>query len=229
MICDDFGKALQGLGFTDTVRAGEMEIRGESSSENPRVINGRIKISHFIVKDLPVLALLLNATSPFGIIGLMTDSVDFDRLTGNFQWEGDKVRLDHVNASGSAIGINIEGNTNLSSGAANLSGTIVPFSMVNRLLGYIPIIGDLITGGKGQGFLAVAYKINGNLSNPNISVNPISLLTPDLSVIYSLVATTTMWMRSRMPRVKQRPPRPQWLIRAMNHAPRHTPISTNAD
>ena len=178
MLCDDFGKALQGLGFTNTVRDGNMEIRGESTPENPRVINGTIKIDHFLVKDLPVLALLLNATSPFGIIGIMTDSVDFDKLNGNFQWEGDKVRLEQVNASGSAIGINIEGNTDINTGAATLNGTIVPFSMVNRFIGYIPIIGDLITGGEGQGVLAVAYKISGNLSNPKISVNPVSLLTP---------------------------------------------------
>ena len=108
----------------------------------------------------------------------MTDSVDFDKLTGNFQWEGDKIKLSQVNASGSAIGINISGNVDVHSADANLHGTIVPFSMVNRIIGYIPLIGDLITGGEGQGVLAVAYKIGGTLSNPKISVNPVSLLTP---------------------------------------------------
>jgi hypothetical protein len=49
---------------------------------------------------------------------------------------------------------------------------------VNRILGEIPILGPILVGGKGEGIVAVVYGINGPLSDPRVSVNPLSVLTP---------------------------------------------------
>jgi hypothetical protein len=176
--CDDFGKMMKGLGLTDTVREGEVDIEGVSAADNPRVIEGTAKIGSFSVGQLPVLMQLLNATSPFGFVGLVTDRADFEHLKGDFRWAGDEVTLIHVNAAGSSVGMNIDGKVDMNSGRANLHGTMVPFSMVNRILGSIPLLGDILTGGNGGGVLAVSYGIKGSLSDPKISVNPVSLLTP---------------------------------------------------
>ena len=174
----DFGKAMKGLGCTDTITGGKLYVGGQSSVENPRLVEGTIKISDFTVEKLPVLALLINATSPFGFTDILTDSADFSRFQGAFHWQGDMLTLTHANASGSAIGINVDGKVDMNTGDSNLEGTLVPFSTVNKIIGFIPLIGDLITGGEDQGVLAVAYTIKGALSDPSIWVNPISLLTP---------------------------------------------------
>lgn len=178
MTCDDFGKVLHGMGFTASVRNGALKIYGISKVENPRLIEGSVQIGSFIVSDLPLLATLMNAASPFGFVDLFNKSLSFDRLKGSFKWQGDDIDLSQVNLPGSAVGMNIEGRVNMNTGEANLHGTIVPFSLVNKFINYIPVIGDLITGGQGQGVLAVAYNINGTLADPKISVNPVSLLTP---------------------------------------------------
>lgn len=174
----NFGKVMKGLGFTDTIKGGKLSIIGASTVEEPRVITGKIKISDFTVEKLPVLALLLNATSPFGFIDILTDSTDFSRFQGDFRWQDDNLTLTQAHASGNSVGINIDGKINLNTDDANLQGTLVPFSVVNNILNYIPLIGDLLTGGENQGVLAVAYQIKGSLSSPKISVNPVSLLTP---------------------------------------------------
>lgn len=176
--CDSFGKALKGLGFTDSVKKGKIAATGQSTPKEPRKIKGLVKIGDFTVEKLPALALLLNAASPFGFPGLLTDSADFSRLRGEFVWEGDAITFTRAHAAGSAVGINVDGDIDMNSGNADLQGTIVPFSVINNVLNQIPLIGDLITGGEDQGILAVAYKIHGPLGSPKISVNPISLLTP---------------------------------------------------
>ncbi len=176
--CDDFGKALKGLGFTNTVKSGKLEIVGVSDAEHPRQINGTVKIGSFEVKDLPALVVLMNATSPFGIVDLFTGTLDFDRLEGNFVWQGDMLQLQDVRAAGNSVGMTIEGNLDMNSGGADLHGTMAPFSMVNRILNYIPLIGDMLTGGDGQGLFGVNYSIKGTLDKPEVSVNPASLLTP---------------------------------------------------
>lgn len=178
IVSDNFGRALKGLGFTDTVKDGSLEIKGASVAGNSRAIEGTIKIGSFVVKDLPFLMLLLNATSPFGLTGLLTDSASFDRLDGKFRWEGDTIELRHVHAAGTSTGMNIDGKIDLNTGEARLRGTIVPFGTVNRLIGSVPLLGDIITGGEDGGVLAVSYTLRGPLEDPEISVNPVSLLAP---------------------------------------------------
>ncbi|MDR3449483.1 MAG: AsmA-like C-terminal domain-containing protein [Alphaproteobacteria bacterium] len=178
LTCDNFGKMMKGLGFTDTIRGGKFFVGGESTVDKPREIVGKAKINDFTVVNLPVLALLLNATSPFGFTGILTDSADFSKFTGEYKWSGDTLTLTKAHAAGSAIGININGRVDMNSGDANLQGTLVPFSVVNKFINYIPLIGDLITGGEDQGVLAVSYEIKGPLDKPDVSVNPMSLLTP---------------------------------------------------
>ncbi|MFA4994520.1 MAG: AsmA-like C-terminal domain-containing protein [Bdellovibrionales bacterium] len=178
LACDNFGKMMKGLGFTETIKRGKITVTGQSTIESPEIIKGTAKISNFTVEKLPVLALLLNATSPFGFSGLVTDSADFDRFGGEFIWHGDEITITRAHAAGTSIGINIDGKVDADSGNANLQGTLVPFGTVNKVLNAIPLIGDLLTGGKDQGVLAVSYKINGKLNAPKVSVNPVSLLTP---------------------------------------------------
>jgi len=176
--CDSFGKAMKGLGFTDKIKNGKLMVRGHSTIEAPRTIKGLLKITDFTVEKLPLLALLFNAMSPFGITGLLTDSADFSRLRGEFLWTGDSFTFTKAHAASSAVGINIDGKIDMNSSEAHLQGTVVPFSVMNDVLNQIPLIGDLITGGENQGVLAVSYKIDGPLASPTVSVNPISLLTP---------------------------------------------------
>jgi hypothetical protein len=176
--CDDFGAALKGLGFADTVRGGKLDIDGSSDAQDPRAIVGRISVGSFNVGKLPLLAVLMNAASPFGFAGLFSGSMDFDHIRGKFRWEGDTIRLDDVHAAGASVGINIDGVVDTNTNNANLHGTMVPFSMINSVIGAIPLIGNIFTGGKDQGVFAVAYTIKGPLDAPKTSVNPASLLTP---------------------------------------------------
>ena len=107
--CDDFGKALKGLGFTDTVRGGKLDIHGGSDPNDPRAIVGKADIGSFNVKDLPVLAVLMNAASPFGFAGLFSGSMDFDHIRGKFRWDDNIIKLTSVHAAGAAVGINVNG------------------------------------------------------------------------------------------------------------------------
>jgi hypothetical protein len=176
--CDDFGKALKGLGFTDAVKDGKLKINGASTTDNPRLIEGKVGITHFQVKDLPALVVLLNATSPFGIFNLFNGTLDFDHLNGKFRWQGDTIDLDDVHASGDSVGMTIDGKVDMNTGQSDVHGTMAPFSMFNRVIGSIPLIGDMLTGGEGQGVLGVTYTIKGPLAKPDVSVNAASLLTP---------------------------------------------------
>jgi hypothetical protein len=57
-------------------------------------------------------------------------------------------------------------------------GVISPAYALTGLVDSIPLIGDILTGGKGEGIFAMTFKVTGSLDDPNISVNPLSLLAP---------------------------------------------------
>ena len=46
------------------------------------------------------------------------------------------------------------------------------------ILGSIPLIGDILTGGEGGGLFAFTYTIRGSFADPSVSVNPLSVLAP---------------------------------------------------
>jgi len=54
----------------------------------------------------------------------------------------------------------------------------VPAYGINSLLGNIPVIGELLQGGEGEGLFAATYTASGKLSQPSFSVNPLAALAP---------------------------------------------------
>ena len=91
-----------------------------------------------------------------------------------------RLGLDDVRTAGGALGLNVEGELDFATNRMNLRGTVVPFSFFNAVIGVIPIVGDVLTGGKGGGVVAATYQAKGKIDDPEISVNPVSFLAPGI-------------------------------------------------
>jgi hypothetical protein len=50
--------------------------------------------------------------------------------------------------------------------------------MFNALVSSIPVVGNIYNAIAGEGLVAVNYSLSGDLENPDVSVNPLSALTP---------------------------------------------------
>lgn len=174
------GAALRALDVTDRVRGGTLRVRGATSGAGPQaVIDGGVTMDDYTVVDAPALARILNAMSVTGLAELLSgEGISFGNLTGSFRKQGDLLRLSEMRTAGGALGLTLEGEINLAKDTARLNGTIVPIYGVNRILGQIPLLGDLLSGGPGQGLFAATWTVEGPLSDPAVSVNPLALLTP---------------------------------------------------
>ena len=61
----------------------------------------------------------------------------------------------------------------------SLRGTLVPATTLNKTIGSIPFIGEILVGKKvGEGVFGVSFKIKGPPDNLETTVNPIKTLTP---------------------------------------------------
>jgi hypothetical protein len=59
-----------------------------------------------------------------------------------------------------------------------VEGTLVPAYFFNQLLGNIPLLGRLFSPERGGGVFAATYRVQGPLSDPTVTVNPLAALTP---------------------------------------------------
>lgn len=181
VVTDDFGELLRAADITDQVHDGKLQIIGFSTFAHPRRIEGTIKIKNYKVQKLPFLAVLLNAASFTGFADMLGGGgIGFDRLEANYVWEGAQLKLDDMRTSGGALGLNLDGSLDFDTNQGDFQGTVVPFSFFSNIIGNIPIVGDILTGGSGGGVFAVTYRAKGDLGNLKFDVNPVSVLTPGI-------------------------------------------------
>ena len=177
---EDMGAVLRALDTLDTVNGGRLEVVGQSTGPIPtHPLSARIEAHDYVVVDAPVLARLLTVASFTGIGDLLRgDGISFQRLVGEFTLQDGVMETELIRAYGPALGITAQGQLDFDRDGADLTGTVVPAYTVNRILGQIPLLGPLLTGGEGEGFIAVTYGISGELDDPKIEVNALSALAP---------------------------------------------------
>jgi hypothetical protein len=176
------GAVIAALGLTSNMVGGAMQVEAViDGSYGDAPITGTFEIEDFYIVEAPVLARVLSAVSITGALEMLGgDGMPFDRLNAPFSYDGSVVHFDEARAYGLSFGITMEGDVDLDQDSADLKGTIVPAYMLNTVLGNIPVIGDLLTGGEGKGVFAATYKVKGPRESPQVTVNPLAALAPGI-------------------------------------------------
>lgn len=177
------GEALRVMDFYDEMRAGKMQITGQYKDKDPnRPLIGKMIITDYKITDAPYLARALSIMSLTGILDeLEGEGLKFDYLEIPFIQGPGELKIKDANASGTSIGFTGSGTIYTYADVLNITGTVVPAYVLNSALGHLPVIGDILTGGdKGSGVIAFNYSMSGTTDEPNITVNPLSALTPGI-------------------------------------------------
>ncbi len=175
------GAFLKAADIYKNIDKGSLFVEGQSTDQNNQILVGKARIDNFKAKDAPILAQLINTLSIPGLLGLMNnEGLTFSRLESDFEWrfreKGDLLIVKEGRSSGASLGLTFEGIVNRENQTIDISGNAIPMSEVNSLIGEIPIIGDILTGG--DALLAATYTVEGQTSNPVITVNPLAALAP---------------------------------------------------
>lgn len=179
---DDAGSFLRAADLYDTMHGGKISVEGayDDKKKEP-ILNGRILITNFSVKDAPVLAKLLNLSSLPGILqNLSGQGIGFEKMATDFKLQKDVVNVKKARVSGSSIGLKADGNIDLNRGLFDLDGVLIPANDINKMISGIPLVGTILTAGGEQPLFAFTYSIKGPTSAPRVSVNPLSALTPGI-------------------------------------------------
>ncbi len=178
------GHALRALGIYDNIMGGRLMVTGTATNGRTTAqLKGETVLDDFAVVKAPALARLLNALSLTGIGGLLDNKgIHFKRLQTQFVWtdtlQSQAITFDNGRTSGASLGLTFEGALNRATHTLDVRGTIIPMSEINKFIGNIPIIGDILLGGKNGSLIAATYTLKGGYDDPQVSINPLSVLTP---------------------------------------------------
>ncbi len=149
------------------------------SSKKDNASKSTLKIYDFKLKELPALTKILTLASLQGIADLLSgEGIRFNEFEMSFSNKGNLMTIDEIYAIGPAISILMEGYVEKES-LISLRGTLVPATTINKAIGSIPLIGNILVGKKvGEGVFGVSFKVKGPPKNLETTVNPIKTLTP---------------------------------------------------
>ena len=149
------------------------------SSKKNNESKSNLKIYDFKLKKLPALTKILSLASLQGIADLLSgEGIRFSEFEMNFDNKADLMTINEIYAIGPAISILMEGYVEKDN-IVSLRGTLVPATTINKTIGSIPLVGNILVGQKvGEGVFGVSFKIKGPPKDLETTVNPIKTLTP---------------------------------------------------
>jgi len=174
---NDAGSALKFLRVYDYFKGGTLSVEAKRGAD--KIMIGHAKARNFNLTKTGVLTKLLTLASFTGIVDMLSgEGITFTHFDAPFEYNGERLTLSKARAFGNVLGISGSGSYNEIQKMFDFKGMIAPAYGLNSLLGKIPLVGNLLSGRDGTIF-AVNYQITGPLSDPEISINPLSALSPN--------------------------------------------------
>jgi hypothetical protein len=184
---DDAGTLLKGLFDFESMHGGKLDVEATmpplsvKNDTNVADYTGKLTITDFRILNQGFLARLFAAGSLGGLTDLMRgEGITIDKFDAPFTVHGGVIDIRDAVASGPALGISAEGYLDRRSNQLKLNGSLAPVYGLNSVLGGIPLLGNILTSKKGEGIIGMTYTASGNADQPDISVNPLSMLAPGI-------------------------------------------------
>jgi uncharacterized protein YhdP len=177
---DDAGALLRTARLLETVVGGTLTIEGQAEEPGlaaPLPIRAEVQ-DYRIVRGTVMTKILQQAKLEDINKLLAQEGIPFARFTGQMLLTDERIEIEKARSYGAALGITAQGNINLVADQVDIEGTIVPAYVVSQVIGEIPLIGRILTGGEGEGLFAATYRAKGPMEDPQVSVNPLAALAP---------------------------------------------------
>lgn len=176
----DAGQALMALGITNKIRQGQLLVSGPV---NNGIIKAHIKVDNYYLKKTPSVMKLLGLISLTNISFagieniISSNGIDFDTLVADATYKSGDITIPSIRLAGPSMTIVARGKADLNRNQIEIMGSILPNSLVNTIIKFVPLVGKVLSNDN-DAFLGVNFKITGDVDDPDVSSNPLSIFTP---------------------------------------------------
>ncbi len=176
----DGGAALRAANLYSKVAGGQIEFSALLADDGTSSVRrGELVLRDFEVRNEAALVELDKKGKPKKS-GPRKDGVAFKKLTLPFTTDAKFVRLGDSLIRGNDLGATAEGLIRKADGAIDITGTIIPAYGLNSAISGIPLVGDILAGGKGEGIIGITFALGGTMAAPDFQINPVSAIAPGI-------------------------------------------------
>ena len=186
VLTDDAGQAFRLVDFYPNVVGGRMRLDINLDGRGAAEKTGLLRVERFRILGDPVVSEVLQVpddTRPYVAQRqrrVIRQAFDFDWMRLPFSIGHGQLVINDSEIRGPLVGATLRGKADFRTRQVNIGGTYVPLQGLNSALGFIPGLGQLLTGPQGEGVLGMTFAIRGPMENPEVLVNPLSLVAPGI-------------------------------------------------
>ncbi|WP_179380458.1 YhdP family protein [Jannaschia marina] len=167
----DGGGVLRSAGLFEDARGGTISLTLRPT-QRTGIYAGQLRMGNLRVRDAPALASLLQALSVVGILEQLTgEGLFFQTVESDFTLRPNDIVVRRASAVGPSMSITADGTFDLGTKRMDMQGVISPIYLVNGLFGALFARRD-------EGLFGFTYRLRGPVADPEVGVNPLSILTP---------------------------------------------------
>jgi hypothetical protein len=181
----DAGQVMKLMDFYPNMQNGRLRLEVNLDGKGPAEKTGVLWVDNFRVLGDPIVSEVVGSADDgrpaIGGRGKVTREVfEFDRMRAPFSVGYGQFVLEESYLKGPVLGANLRGKVDFKTRRVNLGGTYIPLQGLNGALGGIPLLGQLISGAHGEGIFGITFAVQGPMSEPQVLVNPLSLVAPGI-------------------------------------------------
>ncbi len=186
---NDAGQAFRLVGFYPNVQGGRVRLEVNLDGRGAAEKTGILWLDNFRVLGDPVLSEVVGSadTSRPAIEGgkrgkpqMVRETFDFDRMKVPFSLGHGQFAMEESYLKGPLLGASLRGNIDYNTKVVNIGGTYIPLQGLNNALGDIPLIGQILSGPRGEGIFGITFAVQGAMAQPQVIVNPLSVVAPGI-------------------------------------------------
>lgn len=181
----DAGATMKLLDFYPNVQGGRLQLEVNLDGKGPAEKTGILWVNNFKVLGDPIVSEVVGSADQgrpaiSGKKQVTREVFNFDQLKAPFSIGYGQFVLEESYVKGAVMGANMRGKADFKTRRVNIGGTYIPLQGLNGALGGIPLLGQILSGAHGEGIFGITFAVQGAMSNPQVLVNPLSIVTPGI-------------------------------------------------
>ena len=187
----DAGQALKLIGFYPNMQSGRGRLEVNVDGKGPAEKTGTLWVENFRILGDPIVSEVLNGVpgapdepqhTPKGQkkAAAQREVFEFNGMQVPFSIGYGQFVIDNGYMRGPLLGVSLGGKADFKLRSLNLGGTYIPLQGLNSALRGVPLLGELTTGPKGEGTFGITFAVQGPMAQPQVLVNPLSLVAPGI-------------------------------------------------
>ncbi|MEW5962789.1 MAG: AsmA-like C-terminal region-containing protein [Pseudomonadota bacterium] len=182
----DAGQAFRLTGFYPNIQGGRVRLEVNLDGSGPAEKTGTLWVEDFRILGDAVVTEVFGGVEESQTPGakgkrkVVRQAFDFDIMRVPFSVGHGQFAMEPSSLKGPLLGAHLRGKVDYKTEYVNIAGTYVPLQGINNAFENVPLLGDLLSGPRGEGMFGITFAIQGPMSAPQATVNPLSVVAPGI-------------------------------------------------